>query len=347
MMIFDLVLATRRPELTGIERYGVNLFRAAREIAPNTKAFVLDRSGVDGPGVLPVTGALSGWLELPRLAARESGRQAVTVVCPSYPASPLFRFSKQNLIRIVHDCFPWTRSDSVGWRGRLLFKSIEEMMIDRYDHIAVTTETVQREFAALFRRQTTCCGNAPGLDLARLIPAPVERLMGRPFVLAVGTVEPRKNYDAVLDLVRRWTDAPVMVVIAGRPGWGSIVERLEVEEKANPNLLWLRHATDCEMVWLYGNCSCFLTLSHAEGFNMPLVEAGMSGCPIVCSDLPIHRAVAAPWARFFPLERGHEELIAALKEVGSRARRKEAREYEKRYSWAGIGLRIANLARGV
>ena len=85
----DLVLATRPNASTGIERYAINLFKAMREQAPDTVAFVDRRSTVlDGPNVIAVDGGFRGWLALPRSRAFRAAA-CDALVCPAFPPSPL------------------------------------------------------------------------------------------------------------------------------------------------------------------------------------------------------------------------------------------------------------------
>ncbi|MEG6508896.1 glycosyltransferase [Methyloligella sp. 2.7D] len=344
MIVFDLVLATRRPETTGIERYGINLFEAMREAEPDTHAVVMDPALISGKGVVPVSNALGGWFAMPRIAAKLAAGEPVTVVCPSYPASPLFLLTRQKLLRIIHDSFPWTRDAGNSWQGKLLFKTVEKWMLRRYDVRAAPTELTAKELSSLFGLDFDCVGNAPGLDLRTLAPEPVAALDGSPFVLAVGTVEPRKNYDGVLDMLAAAGDAPYTLVVAGRPGWGDVVERLRQTAGPEKRLLWLDDASDGQLAWLYRNCAAFVSLSHAEGFNMPLVEAGIEGCPIVCSDLPIHRSVAAPWAKFVSGTATPSEVAALLQEAATQPRH-DAKAYGARFDWTGIARKVEALVR--
>jgi glycosyltransferase involved in cell wall biosynthesis len=87
---------------------------------------------------------------------------------------------------------------------------------------------------------------------------------------------------------------------------------------------------------LYRNAGIFLTLSHAEGFNMPLVEAGSYGLPVICSDLPIHRSVAPPWARFTSTDVDAEVLRLLLNGAAARPEPEAITRYGERFSWATV-----------
>ena len=89
------------------------------------------------------------------------------------------------------------------------------------------------------------------------------------YVLAVGTLEPRKN----LARIARAVEGELRVV--GTRGWGG------VDPPANVN--WLGAVTDDELAALYRGARCLAYASLYEGFGIPVAEALACGCPIVTS----------------------------------------------------------------
>ncbi len=346
MLIFDLVLATRRPEMTGVERFGAHLFQAVKKIAPDSLAFVANPDCLsDQRGLVVAPSVYRGWLTLPQ-EIRRRGLDPEAVVFPTAPASPLFRPTQMRLARIMHDIFPWTRAATIPWKGRLLYRDIESFMARRYDLLCGGSELVAAELRALFARpDVDWCGCASGLDLETT----KERepcSLPREFVLAVGTVEPRKDYARLIELVENGGEDALPVVLVGRPGWGDIVARVESLAARRPDrFYWLRDMTDDGgLLWLYRRAACFVSLSQAEGFNMPLVEGAICARPVLCSDLPIHRWVAPPWAQFAPAGASPADLwrqIGAARAVKPNAQ--EVEDYRRRHSWEGVAARLVQL----
>jgi len=341
MLIFDLVLATRRAEMTGVERYGINLFEAAQRLRPDCVAFVRDtRPFASERGLIRVSSVHGGWARLP-LEIRRRGLDAEAVVFPTAPASPLFLASRQRLCRIAHDVFPWSRERAMPWKGRLLYRYGEDLLARRYDWLLGTTEPVAQELRALFRRpDIAACGNAPGLNLDGVEAAPP----GAPeqFVLAVGTVEPRKDYARLIDLVEKAPDGAPSVVLVGRAGWGDEIAAIESLAARRPErFLWLRALPDDRLLWLHRRAACFISLSKAEGFNMPLVESAMCGRPLLCSDIAIHRGVAPPWARFAGREARAERLWSEIATAMAAPPSLDAvNDYRRRYGWERVAERL-------
>jgi len=89
------------------------------------------------------------------------------------------------------------------------------------------------------------------------------------YVLAVGTLEPRKN----LERIARAVDGELRVV--GVRGWGGV--------DPPANVTWLGDVPDGELAALYRGARCLVYASLYEGFGIPVAEALACGCPVVTS----------------------------------------------------------------
>jgi glycosyltransferase involved in cell wall biosynthesis len=90
------------------------------------------------------------------------------------------------------------------------------------------------------------------------------------YVLAVGTLEPRKNLRRTIEAARR---AGVELRIVGDRGWGDV----------EPGVGWLGRVGDDELARLYRGARCLVYPSLYEGFGIPVAEALACGTPVVTS----------------------------------------------------------------
>lgn len=109
-----------------------------------------------------------------------------------------------------------------------------------------------------------------------------------PFVLSVGTLEPRKNHLGLIKAfhkARQQKKGPAMLAIAGGKGWlYEETKQVIADLKLEKQVLFLGRVTDLELVTLYSMASIFAFPSFSEGFGIPPLEAMACGTPVISSN---------------------------------------------------------------
>jgi glycosyltransferase involved in cell wall biosynthesis len=116
----------------------------------------------------------------------------------------------------------------------------------------------------------------PGVD-ARFRADGDHADLGAPFLLAVATLEPRKNLDVLVTAFRLLARDGVKLALVGAAGWG------EQPSLDHPGIIRLGYVDDDELARLYRGTAAFVYPSRFEGFGIPIVEAMASGVPVVAS----------------------------------------------------------------
>lgn len=107
----------------------------------------------------------------------------------------------------------------------------------------------------------------------------------RPYLLTVGTVEPRKNISFLLDLFEQFSGFDGDLVIAGMPGWKCepILDRIR-HSTCHDRIRYLDYVDDADLPSLYAGAQAFVLASVYEGFGFPPLEAMACGTPVLSSD---------------------------------------------------------------
>jgi len=155
--------------------------------------------------------------------------------------------------------------------------------------------------------------------------------LGRPYVLSLATLEPRKNLATLVEAVRPLRDE-LALAVAGAPGWGS------EELPADPGILKLGFVGSAEVPRLMRGAAVFVYPSLFEGFGMPIVEAMACGVPVVASAHPsMDEACGAAAVRVDPTDA--EAMTAGIRAALDRRDELAALglEHAVQFSWRRCG----------
>ena len=198
------------------------------------------------------------------------GKAVVTIHDMSFFRHPEFAEAKnlRYLTSVIHDTA--RRADAIITDSHFSKREIEGWLKVPPDKV----------FAIHLGVSPTCSRPAPSsIDSLR------DQLnLARPYLLTVGTLEPRKNLPFMVDVFEAMTDFDGDLVIAGMPGWKvePILARMHNSPKRD-RIRYLEYIPDGQLSSLYAGAELFLITSFYEGFGFPPLEAMACGTPVVSS----------------------------------------------------------------
>ena len=288
----------RPGRVTGIERYATELLcalaeRAGGEIVLFTRPDVPEP--VRGLAVEQHRSPLAARVPVDQLWLPLAARRARVELLhmPAFPAPLPWR---GRTVLTVHDATPWLFPDTVSVGMRLYYRPLFSRALRRAAAVLTPSQAARADLASTGLAPPERIHVIPEgvgrdfLDAARAAPA------GAPYVLFVGTIEPRKNIETLLAAFRLVSGecGALELVLAGRPGWG----RLPGPRDFDGRVRHVGQVSDEELVRLYAGASCLVVASLYEGFGLPLLEAMAIGTPAVASDVPALRELGGDTVRY-------------------------------------------------
>lgn len=208
------------------------------------------------------------------------------------------------------------------------------------EHLKLGTKPVYRIYNGVPRLETSSMREPPGLELN-----------GKPYLLYLGVVRPKKNVHVLPAFLGRLRD--FQLVLAG----GCDSEYLEctraeaAKHGVTDRIRILGEVDAGEKTWLYSHCEAFVFPSLHEGFGIPVVEAMSLGKPVFISDRSSLPEVAGPdafvWRNFDPreMEEVFQKGMAAY--LADPEMKKRLQKQTSRYSWRNAACEYIQVYRDV
>ncbi len=205
-----------------------------------------------------------------------------------------FPWAKRNgkFIATVHDLallkFPKLVPKKLG----LYYKLCGRKFIPNADFIITDSENTRKDVIEYFKvdesRVKTVYLGYDKYGIESIIAENPRRLFDYPYILFVGTIEPRKNLIRLIksfNILKNNHKIPHKLLLVGNKGWSN--ENIYAEVSASPykdEILIVGNKTEEELVSLYYYADVFVLVSIYEGFGLPLLEAMSCGTPVVFAD---------------------------------------------------------------
>lgn len=283
-------------------------------------------------------------------AARHELEGFDIIHCPTVRAP--FRRAPRGVktVMTVHDLVPLTYGHTHQWHYRMYFRHVLPRIVRRFHALVAVSAATRRDVHNHY---------AVADDKMHVIPegcrfegCPPEMSTARRerFILAVGTLEPRKNLARVVEAFLAIDDPTLKLVIAGGRGWGET----RLDEMVNPHRdrIDLRGYVETDDLRdLYRRAAMLVYPSLYEGFGLPVLEAMTLGCPVVTSrvsSLPEVGGDAAVYVDPYDVEAMAETIAALMADESRRAAMaRQGVERAAGFTWDACAQRTVELYRSL
>ncbi|MCK4882028.1 MAG: glycosyltransferase family 4 protein [Candidatus Omnitrophica bacterium] len=291
-----------KKQYTGIGRYSYHLVKSLSEIDGKNEYQLYARKGVFSFNKKTPRFPAKNFTSRVDWFGRGIAKQLKNIDLCHFPSpGPLEAPDGAKIIVTVHD---------------VIFKAFPQ------GHTLVTIDAGERQFEQI-RKQSAkiiCCSDNTACDLKKYFQVPDEKIVRiypgvdkgifnriakeeeataervlaqkgvkQPFILSVGTIEPRKNLINSIHAfhaLRAKKDFSGKLVVIGMDGWlhddlVNLIETLRLKK----DIIFLGYLTDAELRYFYNKAEVFIFPSFYEGFGFPILEAFCCGAPVVTSNI--------------------------------------------------------------
>ena len=219
------------------------------------------------------------------------------------PAFSLPPFVRMPTVVTIHDLAYQRFGETVNDDTRKYLTRVVRHAVGRADRIIVPSTEVKSDVLRYFPAvdDSRIRVIALGSDRLRQTAAVKPQSVPQPFLLHVGTIEPRKNLEFLLQAFHILADrysVPHHLVLVGSNGWKNHSFHVKVQEmKYRDRVHLMGYQDDRAVLWYYQHAALYVMPSHYEGFGLPAMEAIANGVPTLATptggvrDLPTDEGI--------------------------------------------------------
>lgn len=339
--------------VTGVERFGGMILReidALAKIDPLLQWKVLAPKSVECPSFLrhlpfANTGSTGGHLWEQWDLWRASRDGVLINFCNSGPVL------QPRQVTVIHDALVYRHPEYFSMTYRALHQTLGRTLARR-SRLATVSEFSRSELSEVLRVPAGEIAIVPNAVAAETAPeadiSVLNRLslVGRPFLLFIGSPAPNKNLGRAIEAFLALGRTDIAFVIVG----GLARSFAATQFGALPeSVIFAGRLSDAENQALFRSTAALVFPSLYEGFGIPPLEAMNAGAPVIASDIPSVREVCRDAVLYFdPLVPA--TITEAMRKVIDRsadfeALRSRAHDRIKAFSWRQSALAIVELVR--
>lgn len=252
-----------------------------------------------------------------------------------YPTIPPM-VANQKTVFTIYDATWWKYPEYASKLGGSVLKKLSEAAVKGGAKIVTISEVAKSDIIDVFGIDSNQIEVVyPGLTTLPLDLSPKHPNDGKPYLLFVGTLEPRKDLGTLLKAYEqsKWHGSVDLVVI-GRIGWNTLPPS---------GVKYVGAASDKQLATWLSFAQALVVPSIYEGFGLPIIEAFSLGCPVIASNIPVFQEVTGGLASFFEVQQPdslEEQINLALNNAPDTSK---LIERASKFNWAETAARYLSI----
>ncbi len=254
--------------------------------------------------------------ELPSLA----GRLRPDVVHLTYPVPVHRKAINCATVATLHDLYPYEIPENFGFPKVVVNRLILQQCLRHVDAIASvsdsTLQQLKRHVPASVWQKAMRIYNCVEQECLCSVRSPLPGWRNEPFLLSVAQHRRNKNLPLLIRAFHRLLKegrlgAKMKLIIVGIAGpETSSIKQLVSDLGVQHSVVFLSGLSEPELQWCYRRCEALVVPSRTEGFGLPVAEALLAGCRVVCSNIAPFREVGGERCRYVTLGVGEQNALA-------------------------------------
>ena len=275
--------------------------------------------------------------------------------------SPFFHsphFKKAKVIMTVHDLRFYRYPRTYSFPRYLFLKYKVRKSLKAADHIITISDFTKSELTEAYSlpdEKITVVHEAINQERFNAVTSDWDEMptVGKEYILSVGHVEPRKNFERLIMAFERLKEDKAFpnlkLVIVGQKGHH--YKRFLKKVGENPDVLYTDFVSHGQLLWLYKHAQLFVFPSIYEGFGFPPLEAGCLGTVSAVSNVSSIPEVCGDAAAFFNpynVDEMASVILKCLTDDGFRSELKERMDKQLlRFSWKENAMQTIEIYKNV
>ncbi len=208
-------------------------------------------------------------------------------------------------VTVIHDLSPINHPRFHPWLSTFMHKRFIKRILEKTDLIIVNSETTKQEVSEFNPAlKNKICVLYPIIETEKKVNSIGCRKLEDPYLLSVGTIEPRKNYEFLIDVYTKFAEREPQfkLVILGADGWKNKSFYNKLKALNNPNIILTGYVSSEDKQSWYKHAAAYLSPSYYEGFGLPVLEAMSFDLPLFLSNISAYQEIGSPVAQLLEME---------------------------------------------